>query len=247
MGRSDFPTLRSLTRIFLPDLEIDLESPLEPISLPKEEVEKLRKILRLEEGSHIAVLPNDGSLIRCEFREKQAWPLETEFPGTEHPIKLTLAQAFPKGDRIDTILRMATELGVAHFLLFPADRSVVRWDPEKLLDKQRRFQAVIRESAEQSFRSTLPSLAFASSLKEVLEKKPEAMVLSEVESESQGFTNYPEHPTIVIGPEGGWSPRELEIIGDRGVTMGPLVFRTDTAGIAACAAILIPARASQTV
>lgn len=227
--------LRALPRVFLPGLYVDQES----YELPKEEVDKFRKVLRLSEGDQIAVLPNDGSLIRCEFRARHAWPLAMEYPNSEPALKLTLAQALPKGDRLDTILRMGTELGVSRFLLFPAERSVVRWDEQKIQEKTRRLQAIIREAAEQCFRSVLPQLEFALSLKVVLAVDPNALVLSEVETVTRRLSDVTGTATLVVGPEGGWAPRELEVIGDLGVTLGPLVLRTDTAGIAAAAALLL--------
>lgn len=227
--------LRALPRVFLPGLDTTQES----YDLPKEEVEKFRKVLRLAEGDQIAVLPNDGSLIRCEFRAKQAWPLATEHPNTEPALKLTLAQAFPKGDRLDTILRMGTELGVSRFLLFPAERSVVRWDAAKIQERRRRFEAIIREAAEQAFRSVLPAIEVTGSLAEVIKSDPDAVILSEFEGIGKRLSPKGERMTIVVGPEGGWAPREVALIGDRGVTLGPLVLRTDTAGIAAAAALLI--------
>lgn len=235
MGRGDIPPLRSLPRVFLPDIDLEAES----FELPREEVEKLRKVLRLGEGDPMAVLPNDGTLIRCEFRARRAWPVSVEHPNSEPNRRIVLAQAFPKGDRLDTVIRMGTELGVAEFALFPAERSVVRWDQSKLADKRRRIDAIVRESAEQSFRSRLPEVGFLGSLGEVLEKWPNAQVLSEVETVTAKLERSDEM-TLVVGPEGGWAPRELEAIGGRGVSLGPLVLRTDTAGIAAVAAALLP-------
>lgn len=233
MGSRDISPLRSLPRIFLPGLDTELES----YPLPSEEVDKLRKVLRLPEGSPIAVLPNDGRVIRCEFRARQAWPIESDTPSTEPVNQVWLAQALPKGDRLDTILRMGTELGVAGFALFPAERSVVRWDGDKLHDKRRRFHAIIRESAEQSFRTRLPVLEVFGGLSDVFERWPDAVVLSEREDVDRPLTKTSDDVTLVIGPEGGWAPRELDLIGDRGVTLGPLVLRTDTAAAAAIAAV----------
>src|SRR5579864_6124448 len=99
MGGRNIPPLRSLPRIFLPVAGAE-----GPLKLPKEEVEKLRKVLRLSEGDQIAVLPNDGSLIRCEFKAKQAWPIGVEHPNTESELKLTIVQALPKADRIETVI-----------------------------------------------------------------------------------------------------------------------------------------------
>lgn len=234
MGRRDLPPVRSLPRVFVPGAEAE-----GPIELPKEEVEKLRKVLRLAEGDSIAVLPNDGSLIRCEFRARQAWPQSVEWPKTEPELKLTLAQALPKADRIDTIVRMCTEIGVSCFLFFPGDRSVVKWDEAKRHERQRRLQAIAREAAEQSFRTKIPEVAFAQDLADVLAKSPNPIVLSEVEGVETTLKPGGNDMVIVVGPEGGWSPRELALIGDKGVTLGPRVLRTDTAGAVAAALLIL--------
>lgn len=233
MGRGDLPPLRSLPRLFL-----EGASMAGPIDLPRSEVDKLRKVLRLERGAPIAVLPGDGTLIRCRFEGHQAIPEALEVPQTEPTLNVTIAQAFPKGDRMETVVRMGTEIGVSRFLLFPADRSVVRWDAAKLSDRVRRYEAIAREAAEQCFRTIVPKVEACRSLGEVLEDS-DAVVLSELEGESKPLVGSPSgRIVIVVGPEGGWSPVEIELIGNRGVTLGPRVLRTDTAGIAAAAALL---------
>jgi len=208
--------------------------------LPKEEVDKLRKVLRLSPGAQIAVLPNDGTLVRCEFRNHEALPLEVVHPNTEPSLQLTVAQALPKGDKLDEIVRACTELGVARFVFFPSERTVVRWDEKKTLDRLHRLQTIAREAAEVSFRTKLPVLELAKDLADVLKSLPNAVVLSEVEG--LGATLKPTGPemTIVTGPEGGWSRRELDLIGTRGVTLGPRVLRVDHAAPAAAAILLLP-------
>ncbi|MCO5297637.1 MAG: 16S rRNA (uracil(1498)-N(3))-methyltransferase [Fimbriimonadaceae bacterium] len=211
-----------------------------PIPLPKAEVDKLRRVLRLEQGAHLAVLPGDGTLIRCELRGPEAIPLEVASPETESPRHVTIAQALPKGDRLDSIVRCCTEIGVAAFVLFPSDRSVVKWDEAKLAGRLERFRTVAREAAEQSFRTRVPTIEYASSLSEVLARHPDATVLSEVEGTVSPLRAEGEDArVVVVGPEGGWAPRELEQIGGRGVTLGPRVLRVDTAAIAAAALLLL--------
>lgn len=234
MGGGGIPPIRALPRVFVPGASAE-----GPIELPRDEVEKLRKVLRLAEGSQIAVLPNDGSIIRCEFRARLAHPIGIEWPGTDAKRKVTIAQALPKADKLDIIVRQCTEIGVARFIFFPAERSVVRWDAQKMSEKLRRMEAIARESSEQCFRCVLPKISHAASLKDVLESHPEAVVLSEVEGVPRAFRPEGDDLVLVIGPEGGWSPRELELIGDRGVTLGPRVLRVDTASAAAAAIALL--------
>jgi 16S rRNA (uracil1498-N3)-methyltransferase len=234
---SNQPPLRSLPRVFLPGQDMSA-----PFELPSSEADKLRKVLRMTTGDPFAVLPNDGSLWECRLDGKSAIPESQEFPNTEPSLKLALAQALPKGDRLETVLRMGTEIGVSRFILFPAERSVVRWEAGKLEAKLQRLRTIVREAAEQCFRSILPEVSMTKDLGTLLKEVPDAIVLSEVETETQTLANSLkpglEELTLVVGPEGGWSLRELEQIGKRGVTLGPLVLRTDTAGPAAAAAVL---------
>jgi 16S rRNA (uracil1498-N3)-methyltransferase len=209
------------------------------IELPKEEVDKLRKVLRLGPGAQIAVLPNDGTLIRCEFGSRTARPLEILYPETEPQMHLTLAQALPKGDKLDEIVRACTEIGVSRFLLFPSERTIVRWDEKKKIEKLHRLETIAREAAEVSYRTRLPIIELAKDLAEVLRIEPNAIVLSEVEGVSEPLKSAGGAMTIIVGPEGGWASKELAMIGARGVTLGPRVLRVDHAGAAAAAILLL--------
>jgi 16S rRNA (uracil1498-N3)-methyltransferase len=226
--------LRSLPRVFVSGAD-----PSDLIELPKEELDKLRKVLRLTPGAQIAVLPNDGSLIRCELEPHHARPLEVLHPDTEPTFHLTLAQALPKGDKLDEIIRSCTEIGVSRFLLFSSERTVVKWDEKKTRDRLHRLGVIAREAAEVSFRTKLPTIQLAKDLGEVLKREPGAVVLSEVEGISEALQARGDAMTIVVGPEGGWAGRELKLIGERGVTLGPRVLRVDHAGAAAAALLLL--------
>ena len=230
-----FHQVRSLPRVFLPWVDLD-----EPLELPRKEYEKFRKVLRLVNGDRIAVLPNDGSLIVGKLQGPHVVFVEKVFPDSEPKSKLTLVQALPKADKLDTIIRMCTEVGVSHFVLFPSDRSVLKWEGPKLEDRLGRYRSIAREAAEQSFRSLMPTVEFGHSLAGVLQIYPNSIVLSEVEGLSRQLKPpFVENPVLVIGPEGGWSPRELDLVGDKGVTLGPRVLRADTAGPIAAALVLL--------
>jgi 16S rRNA (uracil1498-N3)-methyltransferase len=225
--------LRALPRIFLPGATTE-----DAIALPREEIDKLRKVLRLNAGAEIAVLPDDGSLIRCTFDLKVAIPTEQVWPNSEPPFQVTLAQALPKGDKLDEIVRACTELGVSRFVIFPSERSVVKWDADKLESRTQRLRTIAREAAEVSFRTRVPVVETADSLAEVL-AEPTAEVLSEAQSATRVLARAARDRYLVVGPEGGWSEREFAQIGDRGVTLGPRVLRVDHAGPAAAAILLL--------
>jgi len=228
--------LRSLPRLFLPGATME-----GPIDVPPQELDKLRKVLRLSSGEMIAILPNDGSLITAMLDGKQAVPVERSFPQTESIVRLTVAQALPKGDKLDEIVRACSEIGVAHFVAFPSDRTVVHWDEKKIAERLRRLQTIAREACEMSFRTNLPTFDTCRNLAEVLKRHPSAVVLSEVEGITPRLSKSMADPVLVVGPEGGWSAKELAAIGDRGVTLGPRVLRVDHAAAAAAAILLLAA------
>jgi 16S rRNA (uracil1498-N3)-methyltransferase len=225
---------RSLPRIFIPG------APTEgTIELPKAEIDKLRKVLRLGAGAEIAILPNDGSLVRAIFDGHDAEATAVEFPRTEPLVHVTLGQSLPKGEKLDEIVRAGTEIGVSHFVLFSTDRTVVKWDAGKKMDRIRRLESIAREAAEVCYRTRLPEFTLVNDLKEFLAKYPEADVLSEVEGVGRRLTRTRlGRRVIAIGPEGGWAPREVEMIGDLAVTIGPRVLRVEHAAMVAAGLLL---------
>lgn len=235
MGRGDIPPLRSLPRMFVPippDAQVG-----DVIELPKEEVDKLRKVLRLGAGALIVLLAGDGRVFRATFTGQDAELTASEKVETEATKRVTLAQALPKPDKLDEVIRMGTEMGVSRFILFPSERSVVKWDKAKVEDRLRRLRAIAREAAEVSFRTLVPEIQLVGSLQDLLELQPDALVLSEFEGVQVHLRERikGDAVTLVIGPEGGWAPREVAQIGDRAVTLGPRVLRVDTAAAAAVA------------
>ncbi|MBC8065928.1 MAG: 16S rRNA (uracil(1498)-N(3))-methyltransferase, partial [Chlorobia bacterium] len=191
-------SIRALPRVFVPGARSD-----DLIELPQHEVDKLRKVLRLGAGAQIAILPNDGSVIRCEFTGRDAKPIEIEWPSVEPEVRLIIAQALPKGDKLDEIVRACTEIGVSHFILFQSERSIVQWDAKKVQDKSKRLLTIAMEAAEVSFRTKLPTIEYLPTLKIVLEAHPDAVVLSEAEGEGKTLPRR-DQMTVVVGPEGGW-------------------------------------------
>lgn len=228
------PALRSLPRAFV-ELPKDLPARVE---LPEPEARKFRHVLRLGTGDEVALLPGDGRLIRCTLDGKEVVPTEVLFPETEAARRVTVALGLPKPDKLEESVRMATELGAAHFILFPAERSVVRWDPAKFASRLSRLEAIAREAAEVSFRTMLPGFTVLMSLRQLLDQTPDALVLSESETAPAQWPALGGAATLVIGPEGGWAPKEVEMVGDRAVSLGPRVLRVDTAVASACAIAL---------
>lgn len=226
--------LRALPRAFV---QIPNFDPTKPIPLPEEDYKKFKTVLRLGTGDEVALLPNNGTVIRARLDGKQAIPVETFHPQTESPFRITLALGISKPDALEDSVRMASELGVSHFVLFTARRSVVKWEPAKFEKKFQRLQIIAREGCEVAFRTNLPTFEILDNLKAVLDQNPEALVLSEFDNVETPFPKITKDTTLVIGPEGGWDRRELELIKNP-ITLGPRVLRVSTAVATACALAL---------
>lgn len=226
-------SLRGLPRAF-----VEGADPEGVIPLPDEISGKFRHVLRLSHGDPIAILPGDGALIEATLGPRSAIPVRVHILDTEPKTRVTVAQSFPKGDKLDDILRSCTELGVSAFALFPSDRTVVRWDEAKLESKLRRLRAIVTEAAETAFRGKIPSITIYKSLAEVLKSCPNPWALSESEGLERRLNFVGDEITLIVGPEGGWSPKEMAQIAPFAVSLGPRVLRTEHAGFAAAAIVL---------
>lgn len=137
---------------------------------------------------------------------------------------VTVAFALAKGDRPELTVQKLTELGVDRMVPFTAERSVVRWDGAKAERQVARLTAIARQAAMQSRRTWLPavdplaSFAVASAL-------PGAAL-----ADRDGDPPSLAHPTVLVGPEGGWAPAE-RAAGLPAVRIGTLVLRAETAAI----------------
>ena len=227
-------SIRAIPRLFIPAADMTT-----PFEIPRPEFEKLHNVLRLRSGTEIGVLPNDGSFWVCKLDGRMAVPMEKHLPQTEPSLHVTIIQGLPKGDKIDDIIRSCTEIGVSKFVIFPADRSVVKWEDKKLDDKMRRTLALAREAAETAFRMRIPEVDYCKNLGEALSNSENIVALSELESVSRTLGPQAKSVCLVVGPEGGWSPREVEKLQPHAVTLGPRVLRTEHAGFAAAARLLI--------
>jgi len=155
--------------------------------------------------------------------------------------ELWLAQALAKGDRDELAIQAATELGVAGVIPWAAERSVTRWEGAKAEKGRERWASIVREATKQSIRSHVP-LVDPISTTSALSKLPGLILVLEPEAEQQltDIRIEGDRITLVVGPEGGVSPRELATLTDAGATLvrlGREVLRTSTAGPAALAVL----------
>jgi 16S rRNA (uracil1498-N3)-methyltransferase len=174
-----------------------------------------------------------GAVVRAERVENAA-------PHRQHVI---LVQALAKGGRDEMAVQAATELGVDAVIPWSAERSIARWDGTKAVKGRDRWQAITREATKQSMRAWLPEVRALASTSELAESARDVRMLvlePSAKTPLSAITPDARDLELVVGPEGGVSPRELEAFeaaGAEPVRLGAGVLRTSTAGPAALAVI----------
>ena len=219
------------------------------LALPEETANHLVRVMRLREGDTCVLFNGDGhdysaTLTVAGKREVQVRIDAVDRVDNESPLAITLLQGIARGEKMDLILQKATELGVAAIIPVMAERTEVKLDAERTEKRVAHWRSVIASACEQSGRARLPSLSAPASLADAardvgtgatkLTLDPTGDVaLATVEIASGAVV-------VAIGPEGGWSPRDrdtLSAAGFTGLRLGPRILRTETAGLAAIAAL----------
>jgi len=167
----------------------------------------------------------------------------------EPDLEVILVQALAKGDRMDTVVRKATEIGVTKIVPIISERVVARPEPPQAFRRRERWQRIAVEATEQCGRSRVPEIHLLVKFEEALASIPqEALLLFFWEEEKQVTLKKAlrsrspgEQVYIFIGPEGGFAEREASAAvacGAVTVSLGPRLLRTDTAGPLAAGLVL---------
>jgi 16S rRNA (uracil1498-N3)-methyltransferase len=216
-------------------------------ALSAEQTRQARSVLRLGTGSRVVLFDGSGveatALIVTPKQSGATWEVESVTrPEREPPLRMTVGLALLRGERFEVALQKLTELGVARICPLAAERSVVSFDVARAWERKReRFQHVVQEAAEQSERVTLPAIDTPVSLTEFLQTQP-AVVLVE-RGAHPTLVDVPLRPSmaLTVGPEGGWSQRELQAIARDAAgtaSLGRLVLRSETAAIVAAGSLI---------
>jgi 16S rRNA (uracil1498-N3)-methyltransferase len=210
----------------------------ERFAIPAMVSHQVTRVLRLRDGDEITLLDGLGQEARCRLDGGNCVVVERGLARGEPSHKLAVWQALLKGDHLEPVIRHGTEIGVARFRLFVSERCVVRALSPRKLD---RLQAVAREAAEQSERGIVPPVDAPVSYSEALKAAAPGSVLLLERQKAKRLTQLEPPPAVFIGPEGGFSPGEIEGAGWTGVPvagLGPRILRSETVAVAVAAAIL---------
>lgn len=162
----------------------------------------------------------------------------------ESPLDIVLVQALASGDKMDWVIQKAVELGVTGIVPVQAARSVLRLAGGRAEKKREHWRQVVMAACEQCGRNQLPFIAPVQSLAACLAQRTDAARLVLAPEGERLSAVWPLPPAIhlLIGPEGGWSDEEMALClraGCRATGLGPRILRTETAGLAALAALQI--------
>lgn len=216
--------------------------------LPPEEENHAVKVLRMQPGDVCQALIDGGvyAATIAHNAPQVTLRLENELPSPEPSLRVTLYQGIPKGDKMDYIAQKCTEAGVFRVVPVAFSRCVALWSGKDAEKKCVRFQRIAAEAAKQSGRALVPSIAPPISLNELCDRLARhelALVPWEEQRENSIRRRWQgqKDVAIVIGPEGGIAPEEISRMQAAGavpVTLGPRIFRTETAGLAALISLL---------
>jgi 16S rRNA (uracil1498-N3)-methyltransferase len=220
------------------------------LSLPESAAAHLSRVLRLGVADTCVLFNGDGHDYTARIDAADKRGLRVTIEGAvrvdrESSLRLELLQGIARGEKMDLILQKATELGVSAVRPLSSQRSEVKLDEARTGKRLAHWQAVVVAACEQSGRATVPRVGEPGALAAVLAALPSGglrLLLDPVgELALATLALPPATPVLLaVGPEGGWSPRDreqLEAAGFNGMRLGPRILRTETAGLAAIAAL----------
>jgi 16S rRNA (uracil1498-N3)-methyltransferase len=222
------------------------------LALPAAQSHHAGEVLRRKAGDRVTLFNGDGAeygavITRIERGRVYARVECAQAVSREAPLAVALVQGISRGERMDYTVQKAVELGVVRIDPVLTRRGVVRLDPPRARQKASHWQAVAVGACAQCGRNRVPEVAAVSTLAEWFARRPAApgagpRVLLDAEGEhclrelprSEGAV------TLLAGPEGGLTPEERAAAlraGFVGVRLGPRILRTETAALAALAAM----------
>lgn len=207
----------------------------------------LVRVLRLGPGDALLLFNGDGfdyeaRLVSVARRGATAEVTARHAVDNEAPQRLVLAQAIARGEKMDWVLQKATELGVAQIVPLVTERTEVRLDAERGDKRLQHWRGVVAAACEQSGRARLPALHAPVPIAQWLQD-PGVDALAYFDPHATrglGDAALSGSVAVVVGPEGGFGERDLQGLRAaraQAVRLGPRVLRTETAGLAALAAL----------
>lgn len=227
-------------------VEENIEKQEEVIISNSDIIHQVRKVLRLQPGDLVCLFDGQGAEVEGSIKDisgENVSIINTKFKKDKDnfKIKINLASALIKKDKYEWVLQKCTEIGVSQFSPIISERT------EKDNLNFERAKKIIIEASEQSGRKILPVISEVVNLKSFLESCETDVLVFHTEgdmfnlSKKNDFLKGKNEITVLIGPEGGWSPEEIDLFKEREVKifkLGNQVLRAETASIAISAILM---------
>lgn len=220
------------------------------VLLPEQAGEHITRVLRLERGHPLILFNGDGHEYDATLESLARRAVSAEVSAVravdrESPLPLALAQGIARGEKMDWILKKATELGVARIIPIVTERTEVKLDEERAERRTLHWAGVIAGACEQSGRTRLPLLESPLRLDRWLgslgaDAALRLALLPDGDVAARSLPPMTQGAVLCVGPEGGFSENDVTMLrqtGFRGLRLGPRILRTETAGIAALSAL----------
>lgn len=213
----------------------------------------IARSLRMAEGDEAVICDGEGKeylcrLTRIRDEECICEIIEERAPESESPVSITLCMAYPKGDKLETVIQKAVELGADRIIPFESSRCIKRPKAEKAEKQTARLQRIAEEAAKQCGRAKIPTVTQAMSFKAMLAEATDCKLSLLCYESEEGLTvksvltgkEAPESISVIVGSEGGFSPEEVaeaKAAGCISVSLGRRILRCETAPTYALSAI----------
>jgi 16S rRNA (uracil1498-N3)-methyltransferase len=217
------------------------------IALSEEPANHVGRVLRMDAGASLTLFNGDGCNYPAVITETSKKSVMVQITAklenpVESPLKIHLGQGISRGDRMDFAIQKAVELGVTEITPLFTERCGVKLDAERLQKRTEQWQKIAISACEQSGRSVVPTVHSALNIDKWLTQPAEALKLTlDPWAKDTIKTLQPVTAVrLVIGPEGGFSDREIALTSQAGfvaVQLGPRVLRTETAALTAISAL----------
>lgn len=234
-------------------IRLFVDTPLAPdtrVELPATAAEHAARVLRLRPGDAVTLFNGDGHdyravLVDVHKRAVSATVQASVAVDSESPLPLTLAQALARGEKMDLIVQKATELGVTRIVPLQTERCEVHLDEARAARRLAHWRAVAVSACEQCGRARLPDMAGVQSMQSWIDALPadagRRLALTPGDGHRpRDLGTLPGGALLVVGPEGGFGERDLDTLrqgGFESLLLGPRTLRTESAGLAALAAL----------
>lgn len=210
--------------------------------LEESDIKHIKKVMRMNINDKIEVVYNNKLHI-CEITSLEPFNIkviEKLDEDKKTKIELTVAVALVKEQKMDLILQKLTELGVSKIIPVSMERSIVKLDKERFNKKKVRWESICKEASEQSKRTNIPIIEDIKSIKDLTKEDADLKLVASTKEKEKLLNYYLQSIEdcakiiMVIGPEGGISDKEEDILVSNGynrVSFGNLIFRVETATI----------------